>query len=231
MNLEYNSQRGKMFIPEYGRNIQKMVKHAMGVENRDERNRVAQAIINVMGQLNPHLRDINDFKHKLWDHIFIISDFKLDVDSPYPKPTPATFEGKPDKVKYPYYNIKYRFYGKTIELMIQKAIGMEEGEIKNLLIQSIANHMKKSYLNWNKESVGDDIIISHLSDLSAGKLKLGDDFRLHTTGDILARTKKKTDSVPSHQQPRHGSQNRNFRSNQGGGQGGYQKRNNNHKKY
>lgn len=229
MNLEYNSQRGKMFIPEYGRNIQKMVNHAMTVESKEERNRVAQAIINVMGQLNPHLRDINDFKHKLWDHIFIISDFKLDVDSPYPKPTPQTFEGKPDKVKYPYYNIKYRFYGKTIELMIQKAIAMEEGEIKNLLIQAIANHMKKSYLSWNKESVSDEVIIKHLEDLSAGKLTLGSDFRLHATGDILARTKKK----PDNQQARHSgtnNNNRNFRH-QGGGGHHNQKRNNNPKKY
>ena len=228
-NLEYNSQRGRMFIPEYGRNIQKMVNYAMSVEDREHRNKVAQSIINVMGQLNPHLRDINDFKHKLWDHIFIISDFKLDVDSPYPKPTPATFEGKPEKVKYPYYNIKYRFYGKTIELMIQKAIGMEEGEIKNLLIQAIANHMKKSYLNWNKESVSDDVIINHLSDLSGGKLKLGEDFRLNATGDILARAKKKTDTTTSSGGfQKRDNNNRNFR--QGGQQNNNFKRNN-HKKY
>ena len=231
INLEYNSQRGRMFIPEYGRNIQKMVNHAMSVENREERNRVAQAIINVMGQLNPHLRDINDFKHKLWDHLFIISDFKLDVDSPYPKPTPATFEGKPEKVKYPYYNIKYRFYGKTIELMIQKAIAMEDSELKNLLIHAIANHMKKLYLNWNKDSVSDDVIINHLADLSGGKLKLADDFRLSSTGDILARTKKKTDSGTSTvgYQKRDNNSNRNFR--QGGQQNNNFKRNSSHKKY
>lgn len=227
MNIEYNTQRGKMFIPEYGRNIQKMVNYAASVENREERNRVAQSIIIVMGQLNPHLRDINDFKHKLWDHLFIISDFKLDVDSPYPKPTPETFEGKPQKVKYPYYNIKYRFYGKTIELMIQKAILMEEGELKSLLIHAIANHMKKSYLNWNKESVSDDVIMEHLSVLSNGKLKLGEDFKLNSTGDILARTKKKTESGGGGHQQRHGQQNRNFR--QGGGS--YQKKSSSHKKY
>jgi hypothetical protein len=233
INLEYNSQRGRMYIPEYGRNIQKMVNYAISVENRDERNRVAQAIIIVMGQLNPHLRDINDFKHKLWDHIFIISDFKLDVDSPYPKPTLQTFAGKPDKVKYPYNNIKYRFYGKTIELMIQKAIGMEDGELKNLLIQAIANHMKKSYINWNKENVSDDIIIKHLAELSNGKLKPDEEFRLNTTGDILARTKKKNESSGGGhgygQQQRHG-QNRNYRQGGGGHGHGGQKRNN-HKKY
>ncbi len=233
-NLEYNSQRGRMFIPEYGRNIQKMVNYAMSVEDREHRNKVAQSIINVMGQLNPHLRDINDFKHKLWDHLFIISDFKLDVDSPYPKPTPATFEGKPDKVKYPFYNIKFRFYGKTIELMIQKAIGMEEGELKNLLIQAIANHMKKSYLNWNKETVSDDVIINHLSDLSGGKLKLAEDFRLNATGDILARTKKKMDSntnTGTYQKRDNNNNNRNFR--QGGGGHGQNNnfKKNNHKKY
>ena len=118
--MEYNTSLPKMIIPEYGRNIQKMIDFAMTVKDREERNRVARAIIDVMGQLNPHLRDVTDFKHKLWDHIFIISDFKLDVDSPYPLPTAETFQTKPDRVLYPSNDIRYKHYGKTVERIIAK---------------------------------------------------------------------------------------------------------------
>ena len=128
---DYNTRRPKMVIPEYGRNIQKMIDHAMTVENKEERNKIANAIISVMGQLNPHLRDIADFKHKLWDHLFIISDFKLDVDSPYPLPDREAIAKKPEKLAYPENNIKFKHYGKTIENLIDQAILIEEKEEKN----------------------------------------------------------------------------------------------------
>jgi hypothetical protein len=215
--MEYNTSLPKLIISEYGRHIQKMVDHAVTIKDREERNTVAKAIIQVMGQLNPHLRDITDFKHKLWDHLFIISDFKLDVDSPFPKPARETFQTKPERVEYPENEIKYRYYGKTIEKIIEKATKYPEGEEKTVLIEMIANHLKKSYLNWNLDSVSDEVIIKHLSDFSKGKLKLGENSKLSNTIDILARNKKKVPYKNDRDRERkYGSGNgkrRNFKSN------------------
>ncbi len=185
--MDYNTSLPHMIIPEYGRNIQKMIDFAIAVENRDERNRVAQAIINVMGQLNPHLRDVTDFKHKLWDHIFIISDFKLDVDSPYPKPTRETFQTKPDRVFYPSNDIRYKHYGKTVERIITKAREYSEGDEKNALVEQIANLMKRSYLTWNRDSVNDEVILKQLTELSKGELKLADSSCLRSTQTFVPR--------------------------------------------
>ncbi|MES2138974.1 MAG: DUF4290 domain-containing protein [Bacteroidota bacterium] len=185
--MDYNTSLPHMIIPEYGRNIQKMIDFAISVENRDERNRVAQAIIIVMGQLNPHLRDVTDFKHKLWDHIFIISDFKLDVDSPYPKPTRETFQTKPDRVAYPSNDIRYKHYGKTVERIISKAREYAEGEEKNALVEQIANLMKRSYLSWNRDSVNDEVILKQLNELSKGELKLADSSSLRSTQTFVPR--------------------------------------------
>jgi len=205
---DYNTRRPQMVIPEYGRNIQKMVEHAISIEDREERNKVAQSIINVMGQLNPHLRDIVDFKHKLWDHLFIISDFKLDVDSPYPYPDKEKIFEKPKPLEYPQSNIRFKHYGKSVEAFIAKAIEMQDGEEKTELIKTIANLMKKSYLTWNRESVDDDLIVSDLKLLSKGQLKLDDSFKLEQTNDILAlNVKKKTNT--NHKNKNH-KNNKNF---------------------
>jgi hypothetical protein len=182
--MEYNTERSQMAIPEYGRNVQRMIEFAVSVKDRDERNRVARAIISVMGQLNPHLRDVTDFKHKLWDHLFIIADFKLDVDSPYPIPNAATFQTKPDKVSYPDNRIKYRHYGRILEKIIQKAVEFEEGDEKNVLTEMIANSMKKSYLMWNRDSVTDDVIFQQLKELSKGQLKLDPATKLVQASEI-----------------------------------------------
>ena len=181
--MEYNTELPQLVISEYGRNIQKMVDHALTIADREERNRVARSIIDVMGQLNPHLRDVNDFKHKLWDHLFVISKFQLDVDSPYPKPSRETFETKPDTVSYPSNHIRYKHYGKSIEKMIQKAKNMEDGDPRNAFVEAIANQMKRSYINWNKDSVGDDLIIEQLGVLSNGELRTRENFRLQA-GDF-----------------------------------------------
>lgn len=173
-DLEYNSVRDHLQMPEYGRNVQKMIQYCMSVADRDERNKTAHAIIGVMGQLNPHLRDVEDFKHKLWTHLFIISDFKLDVDSPYPKPTPETFTEKPERLVYPRKNIRFGHYGKTVELLIEKAKDLPEGEEKLSLVKMIANLMKRSYLTWNRDSVTDEVILEHLEMLSGGAIKLRD---------------------------------------------------------
>lgn len=190
--LEYNSERSKLIIPEYGRHIQKMVEYAVEIEDDRERNRVAKAIISVMGNLNPHLRDVPDFQHKLWDQLFIISDFKLDVDSPYPKPSPELLAERPERMDYPQNFPKYRFYGNNIKRMIDVANKWEEGPEKEGLIFTIANHMKKSYLSWNKDSVDDKVIFDHLRELSGGKIDIkSSEEDLTEASDLLRGNSKK----------------------------------------
>ncbi len=191
MAYDYNTQRNKLVLPEYGRNIQKMVEYITAIEDREERNNAARAIIQIMGNLNPHLRDINDFKHKLWDHLAIISNFKMDIDAPYETPQPEILYEKPRPVPYNTNKIKYKHYGKLLERMIRQASQYEEGEKKRVLTKLIANHMKKCYLTWNREVVTDDDIFRDLEELSGGKLKPYPDMRLHESRDILSRSKKK----------------------------------------
>jgi hypothetical protein len=168
--MEYNTQLPKLEIPEYGRNIQVMIDHCITIEDREERNKCAKAIIQIMGQLNPHLRDIADFTHKLWDHLFIISKFKLDVDSPYPRPSAETFTTKPKIVPYPATKIRYKHYGKTIERIIDVAKTYQDGPEKKELTRLIANHLKKSYVNWNKDSVTDDVIFKQFKEMTNNEL-------------------------------------------------------------
>ncbi len=189
--MEYNTSREKMVISEYGRNIHKMIDHIKTVKDRDKRNQLARATINVMGQLNPHLRDVNDFKHKLWDHLFIMADFDLDVDSPFPMPSKETLTRKPEPLKYATNNVTFKHYGRHIERMIEKASELEDGFMKDTLVKLIANHLKKSYLTWNRDDVTDEEIAEHLAILSDGKLNLQDNVKLHQTSDILAKNKKK----------------------------------------
>lgn len=191
--LEYNSERSKLVIPEYGRHIQKMVEHAIEIEDDEERNRLAKAIISVMGNLNPHLRDVFDFQHKLWDQLFIISDFQLDAESPFPKPTREMLEERPDRMEYPQNFPKYRFYGNNIKRMIDEANKWENGPQKEGLIFTIANHMKKSYLNWNKDTVDDRVIFDHLRELSEGRIDIkAADEDLSEASDLLRGSKKYT---------------------------------------
>ena len=186
-DMEYNTQQPHLVISEYGRNIQKMVNYAIALKSKEERNKAAQSIIQIMGQLNPHLRDITDFKHKLWDHLFIISDFKLDVDSPFPIPSRETFQTKPETVDYPHHKIAYKHYGLTVEHLIAKAVEMKDGDMKNFLVELLANLMKRHYLNWNRDSVNDEVIIEHLKQLSGGKLKLKEGFNLRHTSEFVQR--------------------------------------------
>lgn len=172
MELEYNSSRNKLVISEYGRHIQKLVEHAMTLKDKKERQKMANGIIDIMGELNPQLRDVADFKHKLWDHLFIISNFELDVDSPYEKPILEKLFEKPEPLAYPNSKIKYNHYGKVIELMIDEAVKMEDQELKSKLVIAIANQMKKSYVNWNLDTVEDEIILNQLTKLSKSKLSV-----------------------------------------------------------
>ncbi len=199
---DYNTNREKMIIPEYGRNIHKMANHIATIEDREERNKAARTIISIMGNMNPHLRDINDFKHKLWDHLALISEFKLDIDSPFEPPALSTLTEKPKPVPYHTYPIKYKHYGRILEQMIKAATEIEEGEKKDALIYLIANHMKKSYLTWNRTQVTDEIIYKDLRELSGGLINRSSDIRLSESKDILSRTKKK--KSPRKFTPKHG---------------------------
>ena len=190
-HLEYNAERSHLIIPEYGRHLQKLIDQATVIVDKEERNKAARYIIQVMGSLNPHLRDVPDFQHKLWDQIFIMSDFRLDVDSPYPVPTREVVNLKPEQLPYPQKNPKYRYYGNNIKYMIDVADGWEEGEMKSALVKVIANHMKKSYLSWNKDTVKDDVIFEHLLELSEGKFNLTQSSEELLNSTELLRTNKK----------------------------------------
>jgi hypothetical protein len=189
-NLEYNTQRGKLLISEYGRNVQKMVEMALAMDDREKRTKAAHNIVNVMALLNPQVREIADFKQKLWDHLFIISDFKIDVDSPYPVPEKSKYNERPKPLAYPTSNIRYKYYGKVMEDMIRKIADLPDGPTKDQIVHNLANFMKMSYLTWNKDSVDDSTIVNHLNELSVGKLKLHESVTLNHTAEILAMNKE-----------------------------------------
>lgn len=202
-HLEYNAERSHLIIPEYGRHLQKLIDQATQIEDNEERNKAAKYIIQVMGNLNPHLRDVLDFQHKLWDQLFIMSDFKLNVDSPYPIPSREVLQLKPDILNYPQNFPKYRYYGNNIKYMIDVADKWDEGEMKNALIKVIANHMKKSYLSWNKDTVKDDVIFEHLYELSDGKFDLRESTEeLLNTTDLLRTNKRISNKVTPPGQPK-----------------------------
>ena len=190
-NLEYNTVREDLIIPEYGRHIQKMINYASSRETKEERNKLANAVISVMGNLQPHLRDVADFQHKLWDQLFIMSDFKLDADSPFEKPSKEILNAKPEPLSYPQNFPKYRFYGNNIKIMIDEAVKWDSGEMKDALVLTIANHMKKCFLNWNKDSVKDQVIFDHLYELSDTKIDIRDSKEELLDSALLLRSKKK----------------------------------------
>ena len=190
-NLEYNTVREDLIIPEYGRHIQKMINYAASRETKEERNKLANSIISVMGNLQPHFRDVPDFQHKLWDQLFIMSDFKLDADSPFEKPSKEVLNAKPDPLSYPQNYPKYRFYGNNLKIMIDEAVKWEAGEMKDALVFTIANHMKKCFLNWNKDSVKDQVIFDHLFELSNSEIDIRNSKEELLDSSLLLRSRKK----------------------------------------
>ena len=197
--MEYSTNRNKLILPEYGRNIQKMVEYASAIEDKEKRNLAAQEIINIMGNMNPHLRDINDFKHKLWDQLMLMSDFKIDIKSPVPIPEKEFFEEKPKRVEYTGGNLKYRYLGRIMQKLILAATEIEDEEKKAELVKIITNHMKKSYLLWNKDIVEDKLIFDKLKELSDGKLEVEKDAKLSEARDLIGiRRKKKKKENPKH---------------------------------
>ena len=196
--MEYNTQRPLLKISEYGRNIHKMLDYTLSLEDREERNKAARTIIAIMCSLNnPQRLDTVEFKQKMWDHLYMMSNYQLDVDSPFPKPDPEVKEDEKFKCSYPNKFIRYRQYGKNIENMITEAINFKEGEEKEKLILYIANHLKKLYISWNRDSVTDEVIFEHLSILSDGRLKLPENAKLENTRDLIAVNTRKKSSTGS----------------------------------
>jgi len=204
--FDYNSTRNKLILSEYGRNVQNMVKYIVELPTKEERNRYAQVVIDLMGFLNPHLRDVADFKHKLWDHLQIISNYQINVDAPYPPPEPEVLAAKPAPLRYPNQRIKYKHYGKTIELMMEKAKSIDEPARKQHMVQAIANFMKMAYVQWNKDSVADESIISDLKAMSNGELTLEENVNLN-------RVEYRTPPPNNNNRGRTNNQNNNPRNN------------------
>ena len=189
--MEYNTSREKLIITEYGRNIQKMIQHASTIKDKEERTKIAKQIVGVMAMLNPALRDVADFRHKLWDHLFLISDFELDVDSPFPKPEEDPVHIKPKRFHYPESSSRNRHYGKNVEMAIEKIIAMEDGQPKQFAIRDLANFMKLCYLTWNTDTVNDQQIFRDLKKMSGGKIVVDDDVTLNQMTAIVQPTQKK----------------------------------------
>ena len=183
--MEYNTTRGKLILPEYGRNVQNMIAHAMEISDRKERNRAAQAIIEVMGQLNPHVRDVDDFRHKLWTHLFVMSDFNLEVDSPYEIPKAESLQEKPKLMAYPKSKIRYGHYGKYTQEILESAKEITKADERDYLKNTMANFMKKQFLSHNNDTVENHVIADQLKELSKGDLVLENPDELMNTNVLL----------------------------------------------
>ncbi len=220
-DLDYNTARPQLPLPEYGRHVQRMVDLCLEQTDRSQRTRMAQAIILVIGRLNPQLRGSENADRTLWDHLHIMSAFQLEVDGPYPKPTPEELDTKPEPVPYPKQEIRYGHYGKLTERMIEGCATMADGPEKEAYTRVIANHMKKQFLVWNRDSVGDGVIIKDLAELSKGRLRLKPDQQLTST-DALIQAQRTG--------PRNEVDTKKRHNNNGGNGGGGKKRHRNRKK-
>lgn len=201
-------------MPEYGRIIQQLVERCKELETKEERNEMAVAIVDFMGQRNPQLRDEENYKHKLWDHLYILSSYDLDVDSPYPFPTVEELNEKPKRMEYPKLQGDFKFYGKSILQLIDMAIELEPGDEKDALIQVIANNMKKSYNVYNKEHVQDEVIFRHLKDLSENRLDLTGIDSLDRSKIYYATNRNNKTSGKNQNQPQNSyNKKRNFQQN------------------
>jgi len=187
-SLTYNTARDKMIIPEYGRNIQNMINHLLTIEDRTQRSRAAHFVVSVMTQMNPQAKETDDYLHKLWDHLHIIADFKLDIDSPYEMPANEIQNKKPKHPGYGQEKPKYGHYGHYLMEMIEYAKTLENDEEKRTITLAIANQLKKDYLNWNRETVNDQIIIAELERVSDGALTLPENTRLISPSEVLGKT-------------------------------------------
>lgn len=206
--MEYNTSREIMAIPEYGRNVQKMVERAVEIGDREVRLEMAKLIVEVMANMNPHIKATNDFEHRLWDHLHIISGFKLDVDGPFPAPEKKDIYKRPERLDYSEDHIRFKHYGLNLEKIIKKTIELKDGSEKKEATKVIANYMKRSYLTWNRDSVSDELILAHLKELSDGKLKLEENDTLIAVSDILTANKAKRKKGPQKKQDNNGHRNK-----------------------
>lgn len=196
MEYEYNTQKKKLLLPEYGRNIQKMVDYLLTIREREERTRAAKTVIDVMGNLYPHLRDVPDFRHKLWDHLAIMSEFKLDIETPYPLPSLEKLREKPERLPYSSNHIRYRHYGKLVHKLLEEIRNQEDPDQKRALIVLTANHMKKSFLTWNKDTVEDEKIYDDINALYGSTLILPEGITLSNPKDLLQKKSKPSSNKP-----------------------------------
>lgn len=183
--MDYNTQRKQLNLPEYGRTIQKMVDFCCSIEDKEERTKAANTVIAIMGNMNPHLRDVSDFKHKLWDHLAIMSDFKLNIEWPYPLPDLELIHQKPEKLPYSNNKFRYRHYGKFIEKILAKLNDIEDPKEKEALIKIMANHMKRSYMVWKKESIPDAIVFRELLIITNNSIDIPEELKLNDFKDVL----------------------------------------------
>ena len=192
--MEYATQKEDLILAEYGRHVQEMVKHMLTIEDRTKRTEAAETIVSIMTQLNPSYKGSDELQQKLWEDLFIVSEYKLDVDCPYPKPEPK--KGiVAEKVEYPDQKFKFKHYGKIIEGLIDAAVKVEKDDERQELTQQIANLMKRSYLNFNRDSVNDEMIVDQLSSMSNGKLTLDPEFRFTHTNDILKDSPRRSNNT------------------------------------
>lgn len=168
----YNTQQKRLPMPEYGRGIQNMVDHALTIEDRAERQRCANTIVNIMGSMFPHLRDIPDFKHKLWDHLAVMADYKLDIDYPYEITPAVAVHSRPKPLAYPMKRIRYRHYGYMLESLLKKLKDMPEGEERDALTSMVANQMKRCLYNWNKDAMDEEKVAADLAEYTEGNVQL-----------------------------------------------------------
>jgi hypothetical protein len=214
LEMEYNTSRNHLSMKEYGRHIQKMVEYVLTLEDKEQRQKNANALIELMGFLNPHLKNVEDFRHKLWDHLFFISEFKLEVESPYPIPTRETLKAKPERLAYPKRYPKHNHLGKNIEHVIDKALKEENPEKKQGFANSIAYYMKLTYSNWHKELVHDDTIQAELSSITKGELEF------NNRPFVKHRTDNRTEEYGSGRGNNNYRKNFTGRDNRGGSNGG-----------
>ncbi len=199
--MEYNTARNQIVVPEYGRNVQKIVEYAVSLENREERNELAKFIVRMMTNINMSGGHNCDNEQMVWDHLFMISDFKLDIDAPYPMPDKAKLQSKPQRLSYADNELKFRTYGRNLEKIVEVAVNMEEGEEKEELVKLIAYNLKKDYLNWNQKFVDDEQIVKDLERMSKGRLSLPEDYDLPSSNDVMGkrRQQNKNTQKPSNQ--------------------------------
>jgi len=176
--MDYNTQREKLIMPEYGRHVQKMMQQVKSIPDKEKRSEQVRAVVNAMSVLNPHLRDMNDFKHKLWDHVFVISDFDLDIDAPFPPPTSDSFQTAPKPIELVNTPLQVNYYGRHIQNLAEALGKRREGPERDEMVIALAYYMRKQYLIWNKDSVSDQIIFNDMVTLSKGRLTIPEDAKL-----------------------------------------------------